>query len=97
LHLSLDVERKPIRLSRHALQQLEFRGATRAEVAEAIWNTVWEPAHQGRWECRKDYPFHREWNGIFYETKQVRPIFVDEAAEIVVVTVYVYYVRGGSS
>jgi hypothetical protein len=38
-----------------------------------------------------DYPFGAEWNGKFYATKQVRPIFVEEAGEIVVVTVYVYY------
>jgi hypothetical protein len=28
---------------------------------------------------------------MVYATKQVRPIFVDEPEEIVVVTVYVYY------
>jgi hypothetical protein len=27
----------------------------------------------------------------FYALKQVRPIFVEERAEIVVITVYVYY------
>lgn len=31
---------------------------------------------------------------MLYPTKRVRPIFVDEAAEIVVVTVYVYYLSG---
>jgi len=45
----------------------------------------------GRLECRKDFPYGRDWNGSFYATKQVRPVFVDEAAEIVVVTVYTYY------
>jgi len=30
------------------------------------------------------------WNGVRYGTKQVRPIFVEESDEIVVVTVYVY-------
>ena len=30
------------------------------------------------------------WNGKSYATKQVRPIFVEESIEIVVVTVYVY-------
>ena len=45
----------------------------------------------GRLECRKDFPHGRDWNGKFYATKQVRPVFVDEAAEIVVVTVYTYY------
>ena len=38
-----------------------------------------------------DFPFHQEWHGIVYATKQIRPIFVDEPEEIVVVTVYVYY------
>jgi hypothetical protein len=37
------------------------------------------------------YPFHALWNGTRYETKEVRPIFVDEPEEIVVVTIYVYY------
>ena len=31
---------------------------------------------------------------VFYRTKQIRPIFVDEPAEIIVVTVYVYYFSG---
>lgn len=42
-------------------------------------------------ECRKDYPFDSTWNGRHYATKQVRPIFVEEPDQIVVVTVYVYY------
>ncbi len=42
-------------------------------------------------ECRKDYPFDSVWNRRHYATKQVRPIFVEEATGIVVVTVYVYY------
>jgi hypothetical protein len=35
------------------------------------------------------------WNGRSYTAKQVHPIFVDEAHEIVVVTVYVYYCSEG--
>lgn len=31
------------------------------------------------------------WNKRVYTTKQVRPIFVEESNEIVVITVYVYY------
>jgi hypothetical protein len=31
------------------------------------------------------------WNGTFYATKRVRPIFVEDRAEIVVVTVYTYF------
>jgi hypothetical protein len=45
----------------------------------------------GRLEYRKDFPYGRDWNGKLYPTKQLRPVFVDEAAEIGVVTVYTYY------
>jgi hypothetical protein len=38
-----------------------------------------------------DFPFGKEWNGKTYRTKQVRPIFVEEAGEILVVTVYTYF------
>lgn len=82
---------KPIRFSGHALDQIRFRGASEAEVIDAIRSSAWESAELGRMECRKNLPFQKEWNGILYETKQVRPIFVEEASEIVVVTVYVYY------
>lgn len=82
---------KPIRLSNHARETMESRGATEQEVTEAIRTAPWAPAQYGRLECRKDFPYEREWHGKVYSTKQVRPIFVDEATEIVVVTVYVYY------
>ena len=85
---------KPIRLSRHAYDQLLFRGATADEVETTIRTSQWRQAESGRIECRRDFTFERTWNGVFYHTKQVRPIFVDEPAEIVVVTVYVYYLSG---
>jgi len=31
------------------------------------------------------------WNGKVYAIKQVRPVFVEEADKIVVITVYTYY------
>ena len=82
---------KPIRLSAHARGYLRTRGFTATEVEEAIRTSTWQPAELGRLECRKDFPYGRDWNGKSYATKQVRPVFVDEAAEIVVVTVYTYY------
>ena len=82
---------KPIRLSGHAHSQLARRGVSEEEIIEAIRTSPWETAELGRLECRKDFPYGREWNGKFYEMKQVRPIFVEEADEIVVVTVYSYY------
>lgn len=82
---------KLIRLSEHAKQQLEFRGATEQQIVEAIRTETWGPAELGRLECRKNFVFNSEWNKKYYDTKQVRPIFVDEPDEIIVVTVYVYY------
>lgn len=68
-----------------------FRGATVGEVEETVRSSPWQQAASGRLECRRDFVFASEWNGVFYRTKQIRPIFVEEPAEIVVVTVYVYY------
>jgi hypothetical protein len=82
---------KPIRISGHAREQLAFRGASETDVLEAIRTCPWTPAELGRIECRKNLRFEAEWNGKRFGTKQVRPIFVDEPDEIVVVTVYVYY------
>ena len=82
---------KPIRLSHHAMGYLTRRGFTVAEVEEAIRTSSWQPAEMGRMECRKDFRFNKTWNGKRFATKQVRPVFVEEAADIVVVTVYTYF------
>lgn len=82
---------KPIRLSAHARGYIESRGFTIEEVERAIRTTPWKPADLGKLECRLEIPFERLWKGKPYRTKQVRPVFVEEAAEIVVVTVYTYY------
>lgn len=84
---------KPIRLSGHAAGYILSRGFTAAEVEAAIRTEPWQTASQGmgRLECRKDFAYGRGWNGKTYATKQVRPIFLDKAAEIIVVTVYTYY------
>lgn len=82
---------KPIRLTKHASGYLNQRGFTKAEVEDAILTADWEPAELGRIECRKAIPFGKEWNGKLYATKQVRPVFVEDELEIVVITVYTYY------
>jgi hypothetical protein len=82
---------KPIRLSGHARDTMRYRGASEEEVVETIRSASPEPAEAGRLECRKDFTYGRLWNGKWYATKQVRPIFIEEPDEIVVVTVYVYY------
>jgi hypothetical protein len=82
---------KPIRFSKHAMGYTASRGFTVAEVEDAIRTCAWGAAELGRLDCRKDFAYGREWNGKVYATKQVRPVFVDEAGEIVVITVYTYY------
>jgi hypothetical protein len=75
---------KPVRLSRHARENMVFRGATEEEIVAAIRQAEWQPAERGRFDWRKEFPFGRDWNGRSYASKQVRPVFVDEPAEIVV-------------
>jgi len=82
---------KPIKLSGHAKEQLFFRGTTEEEVIETIRTASWQPAVLGRLECRKNFVFENEWNNKYYKIKQVRPIFVEEEKEMVVVTVYAYF------
>ncbi len=84
-------ESSRIRFSGHALDQLSRRGATEGEVIQAVRGAEWEAADRGRLECRYNFAFDAEWNGTYYTTKQVRPIFVEEGSEIVIVTVYVYF------
>lgn len=84
---------KPIRLSAHAAGYILVRGFSTAEVETAIRAEPWQPASlgQGRMECRMNFVYGQDWNGKRYATKQVRPVFVEKASEIVVVTVYTYY------
>ena len=82
---------KPIRFSKHALGYTAKRGFSVAEIEEAIRTSRWKPAELGRLECRKDFAYGRDWNGKVCSTKQVRPVFVENAKEIVVITVYTYY------
>jgi hypothetical protein len=82
---------KPIRLTKHAQGYLLRRGFTKEEVEKIIRESPWRPAELGRLECEMELAFGKEWNGQRYERKLVRPIFVEEGTEIVVVTVYVFY------
>ncbi|TAK62719.1 MAG: hypothetical protein EPO24_04715 [Bacteroidetes bacterium] len=81
---------KTIRLSAHAASYIPKRGFTVEEVEETIRTSEWEPAELRRVQSKKNFPFHNLWNGHYYETKQVHPIFVEED-EIIVITVLTYY------
>jgi hypothetical protein len=61
---------KAIQFSGHAKEQMRFRGATEAEVVEAIQTTPWGPAENARMECRKDFVFNSIWNRQHYATNR---------------------------
>ncbi len=84
---------KPIRLSEHAKHQLEFRGATVEEIVKTIQESKWTPTKFNRFECKNEFLYNSVWNKKTYRKKQIRPIFVEEEREIVVITVYVYFVE----
>ncbi len=84
---------KPVRLSNHAQGHRASRGFSDEEVVTAIEQKAWFPAifGTGRFECEHEFPFESYWNGKWYGTKKVRPVFIEMEFEIVVVTVYTYY------
>jgi len=82
---------KPIRFSAHSSEQLFFRGTSEEEVIETINTASWQSAEMERIECRKKIHFGNEWNKKYYQKKVVRPIFIEESGEIVVITVYTYF------
>ena len=82
---------KPVRLSAHATAQAPLRGACAAEIEEAIRLEPWGPAAFGRSEAKRQFAFGAQWNGRHYALKLVRPVFVVEPDEILVVTVYVHH------
>ncbi len=49
------------------------------------------PRSMVAWSAARNYAFASAWNGRHYATKQIRPIFVEETDQIIVVTVYVCY------
>ena len=84
---------KTIRFSRHALDQMRLRGATREEVVETIESTPWQSAKRGKLQARKTFAFGgpSPISQQVYPFKTVHAVFADEPDEIVIVTVLVYY------
>ena len=80
-----------IRLSQHAREQSEERGASEQEVLRAVREGLREPVRAGRILCRLNTDFAAEWQDRYYAVKQVAPIIVEEDEEAVVVTVYTFY------
>lgn len=82
---------KRVRLSKHALEQCGERGTNEQEIITAISSSPWLPARGNKLECKYAFQHNATWSNGYYAIKEVRPIFVEEQDEIVVVTVYTYY------
>ncbi len=82
---------KPIRLTRHAVEQCGERGANAREVCYAVEQGSREPAKHGRILCRYNFPHNALWQGNHYAIKQVAPVIKEEPEETVVVTVYTFF------
>lgn len=82
---------KPVRVTVHARLQCKERGASQAEVEQSIREGTREPAKHGRTLCRFNFPFDSRWQDTAYAVKQVAPVIKEDADEVVVITVYVFY------
>jgi hypothetical protein len=57
----------------------------------AAVNGAWFAAGRGRLDARKDFESEGVWNGQRYSWKQVRPLFIEDTAGVLVLTVYTYF------
>jgi len=83
--------KKTTSFTKHALEQMKERGATRDEVEFAILKGKKERAKGNRIMHRLTLPFNKTWTDKHYTWKQVVPITAEEENEIVVVTVLTFY------
>lgn len=67
------------------------RGASEAEVLEAIITGERVPAKRDRTVFRRNFRYERTWSGKFYRTKQVMPVVKEGAGHAIVITVYTFY------
>jgi hypothetical protein len=82
---------KEIHFTKHVLDRCSDRGTTEEEIVQAIRESMWKPAKEGKMECRATFTFNAIWGAKFYAKKDVRPIFAENKDSIVVVSVYTYY------
>jgi len=76
------------------LLTIAFSRSNRRGNYRNIRSEAWSPGELGRLECRKNFPFGKEWNKKIYATKQVRPIFIEETTETYY-SVYLLFLKGG--
>lgn len=75
----------------HAKVRMAERGASEAEVKEAVKDGTTVKAKKGRKAKEKLFGYGKNWQGKNYSYKKVKAIYVEEEETLVVITVYVYY------
>lgn len=76
-----------VRLHPHAQNRLQERGASIDEVVATVEHGERFSAKHGRIGFRCNFPFHSEWNGKTYSTKQIEAYAVEEEGSWLVITV----------
>jgi hypothetical protein len=75
----------------HALERMEERGTSRHEVRTTIREGEASDARHGRTEFTCTFPFEDEWNGTYYENKELTVYAADDGGDWIVVTVISRY------
>lgn len=69
---------KKVIISKHALDRIKERGASKEEIIKTIKEGESIPAKEGRIAYKKNYPYNKKWKGKYYTTKQVVVIAKEE-------------------
>lgn len=75
----------------HAMERATERGATVDEINLTVKSGETFPAKHGRVAFRRNFNFDGEWNGKFYQFKQIEAFAEKENNNWIVITVIVKY------
>jgi hypothetical protein len=62
-----------------------LEGLLRKRLLKLLKRPSWNLLDKIALNVKKDFPYDKEWNKVYYKTKQVRPIFIEEEEEIITV------------
>ena len=80
-----------VHLHPHAEARLAERGATEQEVIDTVLGGERFAAKYGRTGFRRNFSFAAEWNGHFFETKQIEVFAVEENGWLVITVIVKYF------
>lgn len=75
----------------HAAERAAERGASKEEIVQTILSGETFPAKHGRAGFRRNFNFAEEWNGRYFQFKQIEAFAVKEGNNWLVITVIVKY------